>query len=165
MNIFENLENFFTSFIQEKYPHISLSYNPHFFVINADEAKKEFGDINSNVALIIAKQQKQNPRIIAQDIITFFSYPAIEKIEVAGAGFLNFFLKKDIFKDILKELLSKKSEFFKDEKVQPKKINIEFVSANPTGPLHFGHGRGGIIGDTLTNLHVFRSSGRIRILH
>lgn len=155
MNIFEILENSFTSFIQKKYHNISLSYNPHFFVINADETKKEFGDINSNIALIIAKQQKQNPRIIAQEIITFFSYPAIEKIEVAGVGFLNFFLKKDVFKEILKELLSKKSDFFKDEKVQSKKINIEFVSANPTGPLHFGHGRGGIIGDTLARIYSF----------
>lgn len=155
MNIFEKLEQSFSSCIQTKYPHVSFAGNPHFFSINADELKKDFGDINSNVALIVAKAQKQNPKVIAEEIIACFSHPVIEKIEIAGVGFLNFFIKQDVFKEILKEINQKKSEFFKDEHLKPKKINIEFVSANPTGPLHFGHGRGGIIGDTLARIFTF----------
>lgn len=155
MNIFEKLEQSFCLFIQTKYPNILFSGNPHFFSINADESKKEFGDINSNIALVIAKTEKQNPKKIAQDVMNGFIHEFIEKIEIAGVGFLNFFIKRDAFKEILKEINQKKSEFFKDEHLQIKKINIEFVSANPTGPLHFGHGRGGIIGDTLARIFTF----------
>ena len=125
------------------------------FDLNTDDQKQQFGDISSNAALILAKELKRNPREIAQEIAQNFSNPAIEKLEVAGPGFLNIFLTKEAFAQLAQELFEQKQQFFKPEKKRTQKINIEFVSANPTGPLHFGHGRGGIIGDVLGNVLQF----------
>ena len=125
------------------------------FDLNTDDQKQQFGDISSNAALILAKELKRNPREIAQEIAQNFTNPAIEKLEVAGPGFLNIFLTKEAFTQLAQELFEQKQKFFKPDIKRDQKINIEFVSANPTGPLHFGHGRGGIIGDVLTNVLKF----------
>src|SRR4029079_540038 len=118
--------------------------------LNADEAKQAFGDISSNVALILAQQTKRSPREIAARIQSEFFHPTIERIEIAGPGFLNLFLTEQVFKELAAALFIQKQSLFKaSQTVTPERISIEFVSANPTGPLHFGHGRGGIIGDVL----------------
>ena len=125
------------------------------FELNTDDQKQQFGDITSNAALVLAKALKQSPRDIAQTISEKFHEENIEKIEIAGPGFLNFFLKPEAFSKLAQELFEQKQSFFKPETLNSKAINIEFVSANPTGPLHFGHGRGGIIGDVLGNVLRF----------
>jgi arginyl-tRNA synthetase len=126
--------------------------------LNTDK-KSSFGDLCCNAALIIAPLQKQNPRTIADElkrVITEHEKLSllIEKIEIAGPGFLNFFLKSKSWESIADELISQKESFFKPD-IDPKKYLIEFVSANPTGPLHLGHGRGGIIGDVLSRVLSF----------
>lgn len=124
------------------------------FSLNTDEHKQQFGDITSNAAMILAKHIGLNPRNLAEKIVIEFSYPGIKKVEIAGPGFLNFFLEADLIVTMAQELFIQKDAYFTaDEPITP--YNIEFVSANPTGPLHFGHGRGGIIGDVLASVFKF----------
>ncbi len=149
MNSFEILKNDFLNFLKN-YLNIPQDFLSSIqFDINADTQKAAFGDICSNVAMVCAKELKQNPRAIAQQIIEQFNHPFIEKIEIAGPGFLNFYLKDQWFKNIGHEMEQNKENFFKTAPITHQKIHIEFVSANPTGPMHVGHGRNGILGDVL----------------
>ncbi len=128
--------------------------SPISFVLNTDDKKTQFGDISTNASLIIAKLIGKNPREVATTIINSFKHSSIEKIEIAGPGFLNIFLTPATFVQFAQDLFNDKDLFFKKENPQGK-YNIEFVSANPTGPLHIGHGRGGIIGDVLARVLTF----------
>lgn len=124
--------------------------------LNADESKQTFGDISTNAAMILAQQCKRNPREIATIISTGFTHPTIERIEIAGPGFLNIFLTNAAFQELASQLFNDKQSLFKlPATAKRQNISLEFVSANPTGPLHFGHGRGGIIGDVLANVMTF----------
>ncbi len=157
MNPIEQLHTAFTTFVSTAY-HLDPSKLTFDFQINVDENKQQFGDINSNCALILAKQLGKAPRDIAQQIAVGFQHEFIEKIEVAGPGFINLFLNAQTWQLIAQKLFTQQDLFFKPLQTHPKhSIDIEFVSANPTGPLHFGHGRGGIIGDVL--VRVFRFLG------
>lgn len=125
---------------------------------NTDQQKTDFGDLSSNCAMTLAKPLGKAPRVIAQEIIDGFQHPLITKIELAGPGFLNFFLTLDAFKQLAQDLFEQQDLFFKNSSanlLMHDSYNIEFVSANPTGPLHLGHGRGAIIGDVLTNILRF----------
>ena len=110
------------------------------------------GDWSSNIALIMAKQMKRNPRELAIDIINSLEdLDYSEKIEVAGAGFINIFLKEDIFFSQIKNYaLGNFKDLILERK--PKKILLEYVSSNPTGPIHVGHGRSAAFGSALANL-------------
>jgi len=154
MNLIEQIKQAFHSHLQTIFEQSDLAeYN---FDLNTDPAKEQFGDINTNAAMILAKQLKKNPREIAQKIADSFSNEHIEKLEVAGPGFLNLYLSPTAFKTLMTQLVEAQEQFFTLSKDHPKKnFNIEFVSANPTGPLHLGHGRGGIIGDVLANILQF----------
>ena len=154
MNQFEKIQHSFLDHIKNEYKLSEIEHGIE-CTINTDHEKEQFGDINSNAALVLSKSLKQNPRIIAQELVNNFKNDLIEKIEIAGPGFLNFFLKKEAFELLAKELTTKKSSFFSTELKQKHNYNVEFVSANPTGPLHIGHGRGGIIGDVLSKILVF----------
>lgn len=113
----------------------------------------EHGDFATNIAMQLAKPLKQNPRAIAQSIID--SLPAndvISKIEIAGAGFINFFLSADSKQGIVKDIFTAGEAFGRNAAGQQQKVQVEFVSANPTGPLHVGHGRGAAVGDCLCRL-------------
>jgi arginyl-tRNA synthetase len=124
------------------------------FGLNTDEHKQQFGDITTNAPMVLAKALGKNPRQIAHELIESFSHDAIAKMEIAGPGFLNIFLTPETIKTIAQELFANKDHYFELE--EPTAIyNIEFISANPTGPLHFGHGRGGIIGDVIGNVLTF----------
>ncbi|MGE0010446.1 MAG: arginine--tRNA ligase [Candidatus Babeliales bacterium] len=125
------------------------------FTLNTDESKQVFGDISCNAAMILAKPLGKSPRDIAQHIAANFKNENIAKLEIAGPGFLNVFLTKKAFASIAQELFIKKEECFKPIHFTKHHYNLEFVSANPTGPLHLGHGRGGIIGDVLGNILRF----------
>ncbi|HRD69989.1 MAG TPA: arginine--tRNA ligase [Legionella sp.] len=116
------------------------------------------GDYASNLALILAKPCRQSPRQIAEMLIE--ALPAdsiIEKVEIAGAGFINFFIRSSARAEIIKEVLHKKREFGRSTLGGNQKVLIEFVSANPTGPLHVGHGRSAAFGATLGN--VLKAAG------
>jgi len=116
----------------------------------------EHGDFSTNIAMVLAKQVKKNPREIAQSIIDNIEKNNLfKKIEIAGAGFINFFLKNEALISVIQEILQQKKAYGRNTKGSNKKIQIEFVSANPTGPLHVGHGRGAAIGDSLARLLEF----------
>ena len=107
----------------------------------------EKGDFTTNIALKFSKIYKQKPSDLAKLIIDNFPSQDFDKIEMAGPGFINFFLKDQFFF----RLLNSQNNRFQDQS----SVNIEFVSANPTGPLHLAHGRGAIVGDVLSNLYQF----------
>jgi arginyl-tRNA synthetase len=113
----------------------------------------DHGDFATNLALVLAKPLKQNPRAIATQIIE--ALPASEyiaKTEVAGAGFINFFLNAQSQQAIVKDILKAGANFGRNNFGNNQKVQVEFVSANPTGPLHVGHGRGAAVGDCLARL-------------
>lgn len=154
MNALENLKQSFSEFLINHFSLTPEQRRDIDFVINTDPQKAQFGDINCTVALQLAKQINKVPRDIAQAIITNFKHPFVTKIESAGPGFLNFHLTLAVFQSLSQDLFNQKHKFFKVENPLTR-YNVEFVSANPTGPLHLGHGRGGIIGDTLTRVLKF----------
>lgn len=110
---------------------------------------KEHGDFAANIAMVSAKILKNAPRKIAEIITAEVSDALVDKIEIAGPGFINFFLKKDAYPPLLKEIFDKKDEFGSNDYGKGRKAQVEFVSANPTGPLHIGHGRGAAVGDAV----------------
>ena len=111
------------------------------------------GDWSSNVAMILAKELQKNPKELAKKIIS--SLPDkewIERVELAGPGFINFFLTDLANLNYLKDLLKSEGSFYPFQEKTKKNILIEYVSSNPTGPLHVGHGRGAALGSSLSNL-------------
>ena len=152
MSLIHDLKHHFFLYVSKTF---SLKTLPHIeFSLNCDPDKQQFGDMVSNAAMILAKPLCTNPRTLAQTIATGFTHPTLQKIEVAGPGFLNFYFTHDAFKELAQDLFINKDSYFQLE--EPHGIwNLEFVSANPTGPLHLGHGRGGIIGDVLGNIMRF----------
>lgn len=111
------------------------------------------GDYSCNLAMQLAKPLHKNPREIASLLIDALPpSPYLEKVEVAGAGFINLFLKNSAKQQYLQQVLQSKEAFGDSDFGQGKKIQVEFVSANPTGPLHVGHGRGAAIGASLSSI-------------
>lgn len=115
---------------------------------------KEHGELSTNLALILAKQIKKKPNEVAEQIAKSLVDPGklIEKVSVAGAGFLNFVLKKRAWQESLREVAAEGASFGKSKKETGKKAVVEFVSANPTGPVHIGNARGGPLGDAIASL-------------
>ena len=112
-----------------------------------------YGDYSCNLAMQLAKPLHKNPREIANLLIDALPpSPYLEKVEVAGAGFINLFLKNSAKQQYLQHVLQSKDTFGNGDFGQGKKIQVEFVSANPTGPLHVGHGRGAAIGASLSSI-------------
>lgn len=114
----------------------------------------EHGDLSSNAAMLLTNILKKNPKAIAQEIIDNLNLDnsVVSKTEIAGPGFINFFFTSEYTSKIIKEILDKKENFGKSDKYLGKRANVEFVSANPTGPLTVGHGRNAVVGDTVANL-------------
>ncbi|MGC4406295.1 arginine--tRNA ligase [Methyloversatilis sp. MC4-4] len=111
------------------------------------------GDLACNVALQLAKALKQNPRVIAERIVRELPPSnVIERAEVAGAGFINFFFSASVKQAIVGRILAERERYGRSDSGAGRKVQIEFVSANPTGPLHVGHGRGAAYGSALSNL-------------
>lgn len=115
---------------------------------------RDFGDFSTNVAMQVSKQAKMPPRKTADLLTGEFNFEGtyIEKIEVAGPGFINFYLRKDWLYDSLKIIQAKQEHYGDVELGKGIKVNVEFVSANPTGPLHMGNARGGALGDCLASV-------------
>ena len=131
----------------------SAEFDVNDFIINIqDNKEKQYGDLASNIALILAKPLKRNPKEIANEIKEKFVIDEeIIKVEVAGPGFINFFLSKKSHGSVLNEIFLKKSKFGTAQS-NNKRVLIEYVSSNPTGPLHVGHGRGAVFGSVLSSL-------------
>ena len=111
------------------------------------------GDMATNAAMVLAKPAKMNPRAIADALAThLMNDPRIESAEVAGPGFLNMRLSTALWQGVVGAVLDQGSAFGRAQTGQGKKVNVEYVSANPTGPLHVGHTRGAVFGDALASL-------------
>jgi arginyl-tRNA synthetase len=115
------------------------------------------GDFATNFAMLSAKVQKMAPRKIAEILCAHISDPLerIERTEIAGPGFINFFLKQAAWPPVVRDVLTQDREFGATDLGRGRKVQVEFVSANPTGPLHVGHGRGAAVGDSVARVLAF----------
>ena len=119
------------------------------FVIEVP-SDREHGDFAVNAAMVWAKSLHKAPRIIAETLTSNMKMNGyIEKIEIAGPGFMNFFLSDRFYSDIVLDVLESGDDFGRSDYGKGKKVLVEFVSANPTGPMHIGNARGGALGDTV----------------
>ncbi len=136
----------------------SLTQNADFdgsnFTIHLERPKnKDHGDFSTNLAMLLAKPLRQNPRAIAESLIKALPTSAyVEKVEIAGAGFINFYLGANAKQTVINLIAEQGEKFGHNQLGQGRKVQVEFVSANPTGPLHVGHGRGAAVGDCLARL-------------
>ena len=135
------------------YPSVDLS--KAVLTLNADPARASFGDLSFNAPLIIAAAACERPRDVAARIKEGIHDRYIDSIEIAGPGFLNIRLTPDAYQEICTALATDHRATLTPHKKSHHSYSLEYVSANPTGPLHIGHGRGGIIGDTLARILVF----------
>ena len=117
-------------------------------------ANKDNGDYSTNVAMAGARAFKKAPRMIADAIASCIDLDgtAFERVEIAGPGFMNFFLSQQFYSNVLKDVFSCGKDYGKSDYGQGKRVLVEFVSANPTGPMHIGNARGGAIGDCLASV-------------
>ncbi|SJZ66118.1 arginine--tRNA ligase [Garciella nitratireducens] len=157
-NVMENLQNSIKKCIQEgllaakNQGELSFDEIPEFILEVPRE--KSHGDFATNIAMQMAKQAKKAPRVIAQSIVNYMNTEGtyIDKIEIAGPGFINFKLDQSWLYEVLKDIQQKKDSYGEISIGKGKRINVEFVSANPTGPMHMGNARGGALGDSLAAL-------------
>jgi arginyl-tRNA synthetase len=114
----------------------------------------EHGDLATNLALVLAKAAKMPPRKLAEIIINNLAAPEgmLQKVEIAGPGFINFFIADNYWYRVIPEIHQLGPAYGNSDSGAGQKVQVEFVSANPTGPLHIGHGRGAALGDALANL-------------
>ena len=145
MNVREEIKNSISKSLK------SLDYGDEFVVKVLKPKEASFGDYSVSVAMEIAKKEGKNPSEIAEQIKEGIDNKYFEKIEVVNPGFINFFVSKDLILSEIQEVL-KKGDKFGDLNISKSKIQVEFISANPTGPLTVGNGRGGPFGDVLANV-------------
>ena len=111
------------------------------------------GDFASNLALTLAKPARSKPRELAERIVAAIETDGhIERVEIAGPGFINFFLGPQAYHEVIGTILDQGKQFGRSTRGDGKRIQVEFVSANPTGPLHVGHGRGAAYGAAVADL-------------
>lgn len=116
--------------------------------------EKSHGDIATSIALVLAPQEKKSPYKIAEIILKIIEGKdkEFEKIEIGGPGFINFTFKKEHWHEVLRDVLKRGEHYGRSDIGKGLRVQVEFVSANPTGPLHLGHGRGAAVGAALSNL-------------
>ena len=117
-------------------------------------AHQEHGDFATNVAMVLAKLEKKAPRMVADTLISHMdtSDGIFDRVEIAGPGFINFHIKKEFWQQTLKTIAALGDTYGRSRIGAGKKVQVEFVSANPTGPLHIGHGRGAATGDAVASV-------------
>jgi arginyl-tRNA synthetase len=122
--------------------------------IQIDNTKdKQHGDFATNIALVLAKPAQRKPREVAEMIVNALpASPHIKKVEIAGPGFINFFLAPDALYSVIGEILAAQTQYGCCDEGKNKRVIVEFVSSNPTGPLHVGHGRHGAYGAVVSDL-------------
>lgn len=123
-------------------------------VVIEKSRSSEHGDYASNIALKYASRLGKNPRELASFLVDNINKDQIDHIEIAGPGFINFFMKNDAINSIVKKIIEEGENYGRGED-KHKKINVEFVSANPTGDLHLGHARCAAVGDSICRLYEF----------
>ncbi|MGL4373929.1 MAG: arginine--tRNA ligase [Turicibacter sp.] len=131
-----------------------LSENDSFDILLENSKDASHGDYSTNVAMQLTKLAKKNPRMIAEELLSHFNSEAanVTKVEIAGPGFINFFIDQVVFTKAIKSIIELNEKFGESKKGNGLKYNVEYVSANPTGDLHLGHARGAALGDTLCRI-------------
>ena len=163
MNIFENYLSKINKIILNNKDNLKLTILENLDNINLEVPPSHLNyDLSSNVSLVLAKTNKLNAINLAEDIkdLLLKKINHFEKIDIAGPGFLNIKLSKNAFIDNIKDIFKNRDNF--GSKKSNKIYNIEFVSANPTGPMHVGHCRGAVFGDVLSNLLLFNGNKVIK---
>ena len=130
-------------------------------IIDVPKSDKN-GDYSCNVALTLSRELKKAPMDIAKEIVNNINSDIIENIEVVNPGFINIFINKKRLLSQIDEIIASDRDYGKNKTGNGKKINVEYVSANPTGILHVGHGRGATYGDSLTRILSFSSYDVVR---
>lgn len=153
MHFLDHIEQICKNAALSLYPGVDLTKAT--ITLNADPARVGFGDISFNGPLIIASATASKPRDIAATLVAAMSDPLIGQVEIAGPGFLNIRLSPIAYEQLCGELTVDLRATLRPTPATPHRYSLEYVSANPTGPLHIGHGRGGIIGDTLARVLTF----------
>lgn len=159
MNIFENYLSKINKIILDNKKILKLAILEDLDKVNLEVPPEHFNyDLSSNISLVLAKSNKLNPNNLAEDIknLLLKKIKHFEKIDKAGPGFLNIKLSKEAFIDNIKDIFKNRDTY--GSKKSNKTYNIEFVSANPTGPMHVGHCRGAVFGDVLSNLLLFNGN-------
>jgi arginyl-tRNA synthetase len=136
----------------------SIFPSPDFCEVAIEEPKADsHGDLSTNMAMQMAKTQRMAPRKIAEILIDHLDDPTgiIAHTEIAGPGFINFFIRPSAWHPVLETIHAKDDQYGRCDLGKGTRIQIEFVSSNPTGPLHVGHGRGGAVGDSTANILSF----------
>lgn len=131
---------------------LPLAPTPNFTI--ETPADRTNGDLASNVAMVSARAFKKAPRAIAEAITKYIELEGtkLDRFEIAGSGFINFFYGKQFYTSVIREIEEKGADYGKSDFGQGKRILVEFVSANPTGPMHIGNARGGALGDSLASV-------------
>ena len=151
MDILEKYKNILISELKKVYPNEDISTISFEFPRDSNH-----GDFSTNAALILSKKLKIKPSEVFINIEKIFKTGQdFKSIELTRSGFINFFIKDIVLHNFMHEVLNDKNNFGKKDIGRGEKINIEYVSANPTGPLHVGHTRGAVFGDTLANILDF----------
>lgn len=138
--------------ISQAFKNLNVDLKEEDIVIERSK-EKAHGDYATNAAMQMARVLKQNPRQIAQNIVELIKDDCIEKIEIAGPGFINFFIRQESLNSLISNIIELGENYGNSEYGKGTRINVEFVSANPTGDLHLGHARGAAIGDCICRLY------------
>ena len=160
MNIFENYLEKFNNLVLSNLDKLNLEKSINFDGVVIEIPPQEFNyDLSTNIALVLAKKSKQKPVKFATDFIELLknNIDDFSELNVAGPGFINLKFSKPSYQKIIKDIIDNKNQYGSNKK-KSEKYNIEFVSANPTGPMHIGHSRGAVFGDTLANLLIFNGN-------
>ena len=160
MNIFENYLEKFNNLVLSNLDKLNLEKSINFDGVVIEIPPQEFNyDLSTNIALVLAKKSKQKPVKFAADFIELLknNIDDFSELNVAGPGFINLKFSKPSYQKIIKNIIDNKNQYGSNKK-KSEKYNIEFVSANPTGPMHIGHSRGAVFGDTLANLLIFNGN-------
>ncbi|MFP6638427.1 MAG: arginine--tRNA ligase [Nitrospinaceae bacterium] len=126
-----------------------LELSPFPDIVVEKPKDEKIGDFSTNVAMTMAKRERKNPRLIAECVARYLENGDLSKVEIAGPGFINLKMSNGFFLERLRDAVKQGDNFGQSDFGQGTKVMIEFVSANPTGPLHVGHGRGAAVGDAL----------------
>jgi len=160
MNIFDHYLKKFNDLVSVNLDKLNLdkSINLDGVVIEIPPQEFDF-DLSTNIALVLGKKSKQAPNKFATIFVELIknNMKDFGSIEIAGPGFINFKFSNSTYQRIMKDILETKSQYGSNNK-KKETYNIEFVSANPTGPMHIGHSRGAIFGDVLSNLLTFNGN-------
>ena len=159
MNVLENYLEKIKKIILKKIKELNISENYNFESVNIEVPPTNFDfDLSCNIAMVLGKQIKENPKNLAEKIkkILLKECKDFDSVQVAGPGFINMRLNNSALQNIIIGIYKDKNSYGSNKK--NKKYNVEFVSANPTGPMHVGHCRGAVFGDVLSNLLKFNGN-------